>query len=99
MSGERVEQLTRRREKGELEHTHLTFHLNSQILFVIGIVNKALPLRVVQVSICIVNNWISKQPIRVLDFKLGAGPKPNPGFEINGCPVVPDNQKYAGTTK
>lgn len=78
MSGERVEQLTRRREKGELEHTHLTFHLNSQILFVIGNVNKALPLRVVHVSICIVNNWISKQPIRVLDFKLGAGPKPNP---------------------
>ena len=21
------------------------------------------------------------------------------GFEINGCPVVPDNQKYAGATK
>ena len=23
----------------------------------------------------------------------------NAGFEINGCPVVSDNQKYAGATK
>ena len=22
-----------------------------------------------------------------------------PGFEINGCPVVPDNQNYDGATK